>query len=504
MLEGPPGVGKSLIAMTLAAAYGETYVCTLTEQLQAQYSKDALPMGAKTLLGRGKFKCNRARATCTVGAQLYKGPHACGLKHEDGTVSGDANWLCPYRAAKREAFRSPLMLANYHSLMANVGMADAYREEGITDDGEEPSPVRPFLVLDEAHAIEGVLLDEVAVTINLSKISIQTSPLPERSADVPEYTTWLETFAELLKHHIKVIGNPEEKTEAEQLYRKVRFYLAVSSREQWIVERNERQGGEVDPNWFSLKPLTVKSFGHRVWRWGQKVLLMSATILDAKTVVESLGLDPEKGEFVQLPCIFPAENRPVYVGNFDMTFNAREESWPRMVRVIDDLMNRHPNEKGLLLTPSNKMLTYIQRGDKKNGVEGLSRKNAARLILAFGDDRTAKYNEHIKSKQPTILAASGYWEGADLKDEASAFQIIPQLPRAQWSGQIKARAEQDGTWYRWRTFCRFVQGLGRSVRHENDKAVSYVLDGEVRREAERKHGSLIPPWLKEALIYIDD
>ncbi len=225
------------------------------------------------------------------------------------------------------------------------------------------------------------------------------------------------------------------------------------------------------------------------------MLLMSATVLDATQLVTSLGLDPTVGDYIQLPCIFPPENRPVYVSHLDMSFKARDESWPRMRQAVENILNHHKNEKGFLLCPSDKMLKYIQKG--------LSPSNAARLILAHGEGRDAKYNEHIQSKSPTVLAASGFWEGADLKGDSSRFQIIPQLPRAHWSGQVKARAQKDPTWYRHKTMTKLIQGMGRSVRTEEDYATTYILDGDFRSELNRKFGSLVPDWLREAVHLIE-
>lgn len=492
ILEGPPGVGKSLIGMTMARMYGSAYICTLTKQLQAQLMRDFTSFGLRELKGRGAFQCAAARDTCAVGAVLYKGKHAC---HKCGT--------CPYYDAKVDAFRAPFTIANYHSFLANVHMADLYHEEEGENDDEglvdgADSRVRPLLILDEAHSIEGFLLDVCGLSITLSKLPLITPPLPKKSAPVGEYFSWLSELSELLLDKAKTTPDPMEKDDIEKLLRQIGFVRYHEKSEAWIAEpmgMDRDDASDVNNTGFVLKPLTVKAFGQRILRWGKKVLLMSATVLDPHTVASSLGLDPNRGEFIQLPCIFPKENRPVYVSTLDMSYKAREYSWPLMHRAVENILRHHKDEKGLILAPSNLMLTEIRKN--------LPKDLAARLILAFGDDREAKYNEHVKGKAATVLCASGYWEGADLAGDASRFQIIPAIPRAHWSGQVKARGASDPTWYRWLAMCKLIQGLGRSVRNENDSAVSYVLDKEFRAELARAHGCLIPPWLAEAVVLID-
>jgi Rad3-related DNA helicase len=250
----------------------------------------------------------------------------------------------------------------------------------------------------------------------------------------------------------------------------------------------------VDQTWFALKPLYVARYGPRVWGGGERQLLMSGTVLSAWQLVNNIGLDPSEGEHIELDSPFPPENRPVYVGNLDMTKKAREESWPAVVELVGNILDAHANEKGVLLTPSNEMLEYIRKR--------LKPKHAQRLVVAYGEDREEKYRLHLQGKRPSVLAASGFWEGADLKDDAARFQIIPAAPRPMWQGQIAARAQKDPAWYRWMTWTKFLQGTGRAVRSEKDYAATYVFDRELRTELARPD-SMIPKWFQKAVHLVD-
>lgn len=522
VLEGPPGVGKSYIGVAIAHAMGEkSYFATLTAQLQDQYVKDFHGLGMRVLKGRGKFHCERARASCVVGKELYQGKFACaGPENPDecDPAVRDVTAECPYLYAKQAAFNSRLMMANYHSLLANVGYGKSKQKKDVVEDALAKSTgpeqqkvgkpdagavVRPFMVLDEAHSIEGHLLDAVGVTVRMKELAgIEPPPLPDSEAtdSYPLYVEWLEKTIPIFSARIKAVTDPEERAEMRQLLGKMTFTMkklgSDTTHSQFIIERghDEDKDGVLDPTWFAVKPLRVHDYGHWITGLGEKLLLMSATVLNAGMLCENIGLPLSGGDFVQLGCVFPKENRPIRVYPMDQTFKAREEVWPRMAAMVDKLMTHHANEKGLLLVPSNKMLFYIR--------ERLSKVNQLRMTIAVGEEREAKYKFHVQTRMNSVLAASGYWEGADLKGDSSRFQIIPALPRAHFSGQIKARAAIDDRWYDWLTFTKFIQGTGRSVRSESDEAITYLMDKGFAKEMERP-SSLIPPWMREAVRVVD-
>lgn len=466
--------GKSAIAVAFARTFGKSFMLTLTEQLQEQYVRDFSQHGLMTLKGRGKFKCHSLGATATCA---------------DGRHNKPPCKACPYQLAKKSALESSHVVANYHSYLWNIGMG------GVPEEGGEDEGVggRPFLVVDEAHAMEGFLLDAIGVTVRLNKLSVQVAmPPDDETASQPYFDYISEELLPKLKAELKRTVDPKAREECLSLIGKLSMVMNTSEEVRWIPERGTVMGSNtLDRTWFALKPLYVSRWGHQLYKHGQKQLFMSGTILSAAQFVQSIGHDPNVGDHIELDSPFPVENRPIFVGNLDMSYKARDSSWPIMVKMVDQLMSAHPNEKGLLLCPSNAMLQHIQKG--------LGRVNSARLIFAAGENRMEQYNRHINGRGPTVLAASGFWEGADLKGDASRFQIIPQAPRPMWKGQIAARAQAPGgdAWYRWQTWQKFLQGTGRSVRSETDTAATYVFDKELRTELKRS-GSMIPKWVRVA------
>lgn len=462
LIEAPPGTGKSHIAATLASWCGGSFVCTLTLQLQKQYLKLFSGMGLRELKGRKNFPCYRCRGTCEDGWERQAG---CDAEQ------------CPYVKAKRIALAAPMTACNYASYLWNVGEQ------------------RPHLTLDEGHSVEDVLMDWVNVEVNLRKLPIRiTEPCPEFNA--PACFRWLERFLGTVQRTKPQLSTMDAQRDLDSLVRKAEHALRFMDREEWIAEPPEsKTPGALG---FVLKPLTVRAFSDRIFRWGERIVIMSATILNPDGVAFDLGIPPDQYAYVQVGSPFPKENRPIHAWGHNTTASNRASYWPEMIRLVAQAMRMHTEEKGLILTQSDEMSEYL--------LAGLPPDCSKRLIMAHGDTRS-NYDVHCEHPGPTVLLASGYWEGADLKDDLSRFQIIPAVPRGKWSGQIKARAEskklgfdRGSRWYRQKAFAKLLQGCGRSVRHDKDHAVTYIFDRDVKVEFDRVD-SLLPDWFREAVTF---
>jgi len=468
VLEAPTGSGKTHLAVNLARIYGKTWICTLTKSLQTQYSSepDFRPFRLFELKGRAAYHCDRANDSCEYGGQVFRKDNACNP--------------CEYKLARDAAMLASISVCNYHSFLA------------VVTQFEREFARRSLLVLDEVHELERVLMDAFSVEIRYGKLPLAPMEDPPDSNDIAEYWSWLERYEKELEAELEAgEASPRDSVAIERLLRSVSSALWGRQKEKFVLERDSDRMG------FALRPVTAAAFASAFYSRAERVLLMSGTILDFRTFCRTAGIPMSEAAYVTVPCTFPAKNRPVVVGNLDMRMTAREQSWPKMVQALVKILDYHANEKGLLLTPSNAMLEYVQqRLATVMGRPDL----AMRFVVAHGKNRDERLRFHLKSPQPTVLAASGMWEGVDLAEDASRFQIIPQLPRPQLSAQVRARMELDPAWYNYRTICRLIQGIGRSVRSDRDTAVTYILDGEFRRELARSN-SLVPRWVKEAVMY---
>ena len=142
ILEAGTGIGKSAIATTLANMYDDSYILTMTKQLQEQYLDDFGEMLVE-IKGKGNYKCN------------YKGNCDFCIRAEYNIARcSDCNYLIAFRKAKK----SKNVITNY-DFMYRVGV-----------DNQMLDP-RQLLILDEAHNLERKMLMLSSHLLNREYIS---------------------------------------------------------------------------------------------------------------------------------------------------------------------------------------------------------------------------------------------------------------------------------------------------------------------------------------------
>src|SRR2546428_271411 len=132
LVEGPPGVGKSHIAMTLARWSGDAYLLTSQKLLQDQYERE---FGAELQIvkGRDNYACDRY-----PGAHVPTSRGAC--RRPRGPLC-----QCPYVRAKTAALGAPIFCAN----TAYFATLRHWHAERLRR--------RRLLIVDEAHNLEAQL-----------------------------------------------------------------------------------------------------------------------------------------------------------------------------------------------------------------------------------------------------------------------------------------------------------------------------------------------------------
>lgn len=142
ILEAGTGTGKSAIATTLANMYEDSYILTMTKQLQEQYMDDFGDMLVE-IKGRGNYSCN------------YKG--SC-----DFCIKAEYNLRkcidCEYNLAFKKAMEAKNVITNY----------DYFYYAGVASPLLDP---RELLILDEAHNLERKMLMLSSSELNREYIS---------------------------------------------------------------------------------------------------------------------------------------------------------------------------------------------------------------------------------------------------------------------------------------------------------------------------------------------
>jgi ATP-dependent DNA helicase DinG len=268
----------------------------------------------------------------------------------------------------------------------------------------------------------------------------------------------------------------------------------LTNQNNWIVSDVKKDNYEVVK--VELKPLDISTYCKAVFEKCSKTLIMSATILNYKAFCRSVGLDPDKVKFIQIPSDFPLEHRPIIPLNVAyLNYNNLQSNEVKLAiaKTVDSLMTLHNNHKGIIHTTSYEQLNFIK--------ENISQTNARRLLVTDPEiQRDDVIFQHTKSTmKPTVLISPSLHTGLDLKDELSRFQIITKVPYPNKSDRwTNAKRDVDAEWYYWQTALKLIQAYGRSVRSKDDWARTYILDSAFGYFV-KKNKDILPNWFIQAI-----
>jgi Rad3-related DNA helicase len=480
VIEAPTGSGKSALAVTLARHSHSAYIVTAQKILQDQYVRDFPDLAL--MKGRSNYPCliaptHAAAAPCIAGRKLPECER------------------CPYFNAKDEAMAANTATMNYAYYLAELNYAGGFGD-------------RRLLVLDEAHNAEGALMNFVQVTLSDTKLAL--SGITERIPSVLDELEYFDFVADLLpeltaratliESQLRTEPTGSEmsvtllrnKQWLDSSARRLRHLLAShdDGAADWVVEQQRTRDGQT----LTFKPVRVDTFAEELlFSHADRVLLLSATILDGPTYLRGLGIDPADAEIISVESTFPPQNRPLVLQPVArLTRHHLDRDLPKLTEAVARLMEQHPHDKGVIHAHSYRIAAHLARN-----LPGRARE---RLVTHHDSSgRDAALAQHCSSPEPTVLLTPSMTEGIDLAEDLSRWQVICKIPYPFLGDrQIRTRTEQDPAWYEWRTCLTVVQAYGRSVRSETDYAVTYLLDADfpafIRRQRQR-----LPLWFLEAI-----
>ena len=129
---------------------------------------------------------------------------------------------------------------------------------------------------------------------------------------------------------------------------KLTLFLDDYSSENWVMEVSETEKrGYVR---VTYRAIDVSKYAETyLFRMGRKVLLMSATILNADGFAKSLGIPKSDYDSISIPSPFPIENRPIIHADIG-SFSAKviDYTLPRAKDAVKAIMSEHKKEKGII------------------------------------------------------------------------------------------------------------------------------------------------------------
>ena len=527
ILECPTGSGKSPIGMAIANLARDAYYLTITKILQDQLTKDfgdivelkgrnAYPctfyermgdklidrklMTKKSLSKAMSEKPNCGSGFCRKGQKGYKcsdcftptGP-------VEGTLevlpAGSQYSACPYYEQVHQAINNHNVVMNFSSFLYQTQMTKRF---------DKP---RGIMIIDECHNVESQLLDFVSISLNDVQLQKFGVNIPKFS-NAYKYAEWYsdEDIPNVMN---QIIGHAREtddlvlEDEIKRLHQKFQMFIdhVEESGNNWIVEYKEVGGeyGQSAHRTVTLKPIFIQNYAQDLlFKYSDRVLMMSATVLDVGLMCKSLGLKRDEIAAYRMKNRFPVENRPIYIrpaARMVGGINKMNSEWGvKLVAAVNDIMEEHGDDRGIVHTHNFAIANLL--------IEKCDPHVKSRFFFQRDYYNNKKYmlEEHAKSKNGVIIAPAMH-EGVDLHGDLSRFQIICKVPYANCfdDKQLAARVEVDRKFYTWITALKLVQSYGRSVRSVDDHAKTYIIDEAIYKFL-RDANKMLPDWFKEAII----
>ena len=467
------------------------YILTPQKTLARQYMDDFGDMGLVELKGRSNYRCAKwselsgEAMSCEDGAVL-----------NDGGVEPEQCSPCAYRMDKDRFCASPFGTTNFSYYLHETRYSGQLMDRNV-------------LILDEGHNTEDQILSLTDTTIDKKKCKEYgiTCPLPLFDpGESDEVLGWLDrVFVPAASAYL--FTQQKNMRSASDAKERVRYAKKASAADNFLTRVNMFRNASTPSDWFvwsdkesgslMIKPLTARQFANDfLFSKAQKVLIMSATILDFETFMRNLGIDRSTADTLSVDSEFPLDNRPIFyrpVG--DMRYQDIDKTLPKMAKAVEGLLVQYHKHKGIIHTNSYKINRYL--------LEYLNSRGFGNRIVTHDStkgSREAAVALHAESPDPTVLMSPSMTEGLDLHDELARFGITCKVPYPSLDPYTKARMNRDPDWYQWKTALKLVQGTGRINRHRTDKAHNYILDAGFTKFFMMNNRRLSEWWTKSIVF----
>ena len=434
------------------------FILTITRSLQNQYL-DLFP-GQLALKGQNNYNCDVDKNLTVDFAPCLFTPD---LRQE--CFNSDR---CPYYKSRKNSLISKDPVLNYRAFLNLPPFLQR----------------RQYLICDEAKEIEKELVGQNSITLNYSQLMAEEIAFKKViSDDSDEAYAWLQDiFLQLktqcndLKHKLSLMNNKGSVLEGikfktaqrfgklNNLYNSVWDIVDNWHECEFLVENKDSKSVTFVP--YNIKPLAQKMF-----KAGDRIVLMSATISDPEEYAKSLGISKNDYEVVDVESSFDSKKSPIYCSTkYSLSFKTLESNLPRVLDMVARICEEHKGEKGLIHTHTNQITEMVR---KKLG------KNKRFLFRETGTSNEDIISQHKNLiEEDTILVSPSLDTGVSLDGDLGRFQIIikaPYLPLG--SKRIKKIFDKNPRYYSMMMLDSIIQMSGRCTRSKDDHSVTYILDG---------------------------
>jgi Rad3-related DNA helicase len=532
ILEMGTGGGKSVIMYTTSKMFGSAHICVMQKLLQKQYTKT---LDLPSADGRGNSLCmvylsgkDHKEVHCDAGKCVSDKEFKCSFRptppkdNDDNSVVNDGDesitiakkyvdknyactsakrgelyWAsemhCQYWDQKVKALTSPIVVHNYPYLISEANY--------VGDFGS-----KTLLGCDEAHNLTKIFIEFVKITISIDDIInvFKGGGFINHGKDISGWIPGLIGLRDALKirldeesKYLKELKsfdvipvNLKEILEREDALvfslnklndKLTEFFTDYEVRpNNWTISIHSAMGDTIDR--IELKPIFIGNYTEKLlFRLGNKVLLMSATILDPVMFCEELGIPLDQVQYINVPSSFDPERSPIYPLNVGKINSKNfEEKLPESIKALEEVLDIHAHQKGIVHCASGKIRNFI--------LNNIGIQYRSRLLVPMASNKKLVMEKHAASECSVILGISDE-EGLSLDDDLSRFNYFPTLPFNSLGdprtakiaeqdkileSEAKERGEPFVSRYETDMMRRLLQGAGRSSRNEHDFSFTYI------------------------------
>jgi len=431
---------------------GGSFALTITKTLQDQYNftfKDA-----DVLKGKSNYVCELDKTFSVETAP-------CTLVHRLRDDCWGTN-TCTYYNARNAALTSQFSVLNYKMFLS---LPDHVKH-------------RDIIICDEASELEEEFVKNFTCELQYDRLKFNGVECKPLATDINENVRiWLSEVNDKVTSRVTSLAESFKK----------------DPRKASIVDRNRLQylknvAGSIDlvlSHWSKcefvteidakravLTPLHISALTHHVFDYADKVVLMSATIIDPVSFARTLGI--KEYEYIEIESTFDPKKSPIYVcTKFPVNYKNKASMMPKIAALAKELCDQHKDDKGIIHTHTLENVEILKR------TLGLS----PRFLYRDSESNNEEILErHFEDIDPTVLVSPSLAFGTDLKDHLARFQIIVKLMYPSLgSKRIKRLCELDRDWYINKMLNSLVQACGRATRSKDDHSKTYILDGSIKQ-----------------------
>lgn len=498
ILDAPVGSGKSLIAMASAFIlneYGKRgYVLASEISLQDQYESDIkrFRLSWGSVKGVDNYLCVNNLERHSLGT--------CKIRNINPKKMGCYS-ECPYFSARNFASNSDTAILNYNYwlIMQN------------NDKGYFPS--RDFTICDEAHKILDIVQNHYSPRftqntiektqklsdffnlhdvrdhdqdVEIIKVSLKELWKTENQDTLFHYLNSIEIALKSFLSSIEILKNkikkdyPNKKPPKEwrnalfisewikDIHCKVEDYNKIIKKTSTRnIVKNPTSDEELTFNCLEESYMMNRYF-HQYTGF---TILMSATFSDPIEYMKNMNIKGAK--HIKMETLFNFSKSPIYYyPKRRMSYKYIDQNRNWLYAKINEIIEKHKGESGIIHSASYNLTNKIK--------ENLTPKNRKRVFVYSGTEEKRKVLDMMKMTKGKILMGPSILEGLDLKDDWSRFAIFAKVPYLSLADKfVKTKLSINPSWYRWKAIVHVLQGTGRSIRNEDDWAITYILDGSL-------------------------